>query len=56
MGSEIIRAKGRLQAIVLDHASHDGWGEIHGVALAQAWRGDQKLVPPEWLQPDLKAD
>lgn len=49
LGSEIVRAKGRLQAIVLDHAGDDVWGEIPGVALAQAWRGDQKLVPPEWL-------
>jgi len=56
MGSEIIRAKGRLQAIVLDHAGDDVWGEIHGVSLAQAWRGNQKLVPPEWHQPDPKAD
>lgn len=51
LGAEIVRAKGRLQVIVLDHAGNDVWGEIPGVALAQAWRGDQKLVPPEWLQP-----
>lgn len=48
-GSEIVRANRRLQAIVLDHAGDDVWGEIQGVALAQAWRGDQKLVPPDWL-------
>lgn len=51
LGSEIIRADGRLQAIVLDHAGEDVWGDIPGVALAQAWRGDQKLVPAEWLRP-----
>lgn len=51
LGSEIVRADGRLQAIVLDHAGKDVWGDIPGVALAQAWRGDQKLVPAEWLRP-----
>lgn len=49
MGREIVRAKGQLQAIILDHAGADVWGEIEGVSLAQEWRGDQKLVPPEWL-------
>lgn len=49
MGKEIVRAKGQLQAIILDHAGADVWGEIAGVSLAQEWRGDQKLVPPEWL-------
>ena len=49
LGREIVRAKGQLQVIVLDHAGVDVWGEIEGVTLAQEWRGDQKLVPPEWL-------
>ncbi len=49
MGKEIVRAKGQLQAIILDHAGADVWGEIEGVSLAQEWRGAQKLVPPEWL-------
>lgn len=50
LGGEIVRAQGRLQAIVLDHAGADVWGEIAGVTLAQAWRGDEKLVPPSWLK------
>lgn len=49
MGKEIVRARGQLQAIILDHAGADVWGEIEGVSLAQEWRGDQKLVPPEWI-------
>jgi hypothetical protein len=49
MGREIVRAKGQLQAIVLDHAGADVWGEIEGVALVAQWRGVEKLVPPEWL-------
>jgi len=49
IGSEIIRAKGRLQAIVLDHAGPDVWGEIEGVTLTEEWPGNVALVPPEWL-------
>ncbi|CAO4181409.1 DUF3732 domain-containing protein [Methylorubrum extorquens] len=49
MGGEIVRAKGQLQAIVLDHAGSDVWGEIEGVTLVAQWRGNDKLVPPEWL-------
>lgn len=48
-GAEIIRASGRLQIIVLDHAGSDVWGEIPGVTLIQEWRGDDKLVPVDWL-------
>lgn len=49
IGKEIVVANGRLQAIVLDHAGTDVWGEIEGVSLAAEWRGVSKLVPPEWL-------
>lgn len=49
LGAEIMRAKGRLQVIVLDHAGPDVWGEIPGVTLIEEWRGDNKLVPPGWL-------
>ncbi len=49
IGREIVRAKGQLQAIVLDHAGADVWGELEGVTLVHHWRGAQKLVPPEWL-------
>lgn len=49
VGAEVLRAKGRLQVIILDHAGPDVWGEIPGVALADEWRGDQKLVPIHWL-------
>ena len=53
MGGEIVRAKGQLQAIVLDHAGADVWGEIEGVTLVAQWRGAAKLVPPEWLEAPL---
>jgi hypothetical protein len=49
IGREVVRAKGQLQAIILDHAGTDVWGEIDGVTLAEEWRDDHKLVPLEWL-------
>ncbi len=49
LGSEIVRAKGQLQVIVLDHAGANVWGEIEGITLAQEWRDNNKLVPIEWL-------
>ena len=48
LGAEVMRAGGRLQVIVLDHAGPDVWGEIEGVTRIQDWRGDDKLVPVEW--------
>lgn len=49
IGKEVVRSKGRLQAIILDHAGTDVWGGIEGVSLAEEWRHEIKLVPPEWL-------
>lgn len=49
IGDEIVRASGRLQAIILDHAGADVWGELEGVVLTEEWRNDNALVPPAWL-------
>jgi len=49
MGRVTLGAKGALQLIVLDHASRDVWGEIHGVVGLPEWRNGVKLVPMEWL-------
>jgi hypothetical protein len=49
VGKEVVRAKGRLQIIVLDHAGPDVWGEIEGVTLSEEWPGSVALVPPAWL-------
>lgn len=56
MGGEIVKAKGQLQAIVLDHAGANVWGEIEGVTLIAQWRGAEKLVPPEWLEPSSSGE
>jgi hypothetical protein len=49
VGKEVIRSEGRLQAIVLDHASTDVWGGLTGVTLTEEWRDNIKLVPVDWL-------
>ena len=49
VSDEVRRADGRLQAIILDHAGSDVWGEVEGVAVVENWRDGGKLVPEEWL-------
>lgn len=50
MGQVVLRAQGRLQLIVLDHAAQDVWGDIEGVVGLPEWRNGAKLVPTEWLE------
>ncbi|MEP1657749.1 DUF3732 domain-containing protein [Parasphingorhabdus sp.] len=50
IGDEIVSAKGRLQAIVLDHAGPDVWGELPGITKAAEWREGKALVPLNWLE------
>lgn len=49
IADEIVQAKGQLQAIVLDHAGADVWGELVGVMPIAEWRGGDALVPQAWL-------
>lgn len=49
MGQVVLGAQGRLQLIVLDHASREVWGNVPGVAGLPEWRNGVKLVPMEWL-------
>lgn len=49
MGSVVRSEKGRLQLIVLDHASSEVWGGIDEVVGLPEWRGGTKLVPMEWI-------
>jgi hypothetical protein len=49
MGKVALKAKGKLQLIVLDHASRDVWGDVEGVVGLPEWRNGVKLVPMEWL-------
>lgn len=49
MGQVVLKAEGKLQLIVLDHASRDVWGDIPGVVGLREWRDGIKLVPMKWL-------
>lgn len=49
MGQVVLKAEGKLQLIVLDHASRDVWGNIPGVVGLREWRDGVKLVPIKWL-------
>lgn len=49
MGKVVLSAEGKLQLIVLDHASRDVWGDVEGVVGLSEWRNGVKLVPMDWL-------
>lgn len=49
IADEVVLAKGQLQAIVLDHAGSDVWGELVGVTPIAEWRDGDALVPDAWL-------
>lgn len=38
-----------IQIIVMEHADEDIWGDIESVHLVAKWRGEEKLIPQEWL-------
>ena len=38
-----------VQIIITEHADSDIWGEIKSVHLVERWRGNNKLIPQEWL-------
>lgn len=52
LGKVVLQAKGKLQVIVLDHASRDLWGDIPGIVGLKEWRDGTKLVPMMWLKGD----
>lgn len=49
LAAEVGASKGRLQVIVLDHASQDVWGGIENIHALPEWRGPEKLVPLAWI-------
>ena len=50
MSSVVENSNGRLQIIVLDHASENAWGDIQNVNLVEEWRDGRTLVPMDWLK------
>lgn len=45
----IMKTKGRLQIIVLDHADEEVWGGLKNVHPVEEWRG-KGLVPESWIK------
>jgi hypothetical protein len=43
-------AKSDLQIIVMEHADEDIWGEFDNIKLVERWRGENKLIPLDWIQ------
>jgi prefoldin subunit 5 len=50
LSDAVTRTRKRLQVIVLEHAEEETWQGLANVNLVQRWRGNEFLVPPEWLQ------
>jgi hypothetical protein len=50
LGDAARRWNRRWQAIVLDHADRDVWGNVPGIYMVEEWRRGRKLVPVEWLE------
>jgi hypothetical protein len=47
--AEVVQeTNGRLQIIVLDHATDTVWGDVKPLRVAAQWRGGAKLVPDDW--------
>jgi len=43
------KEKFEFQIIVMEHADEDIWGEFENITLVERWRGNDKLIPIEWI-------
>jgi hypothetical protein len=50
LSDAVTRTQRRLQVIVLEHAEEETWRGLANVRLVERWRGDNFLVPPDWLK------
>jgi hypothetical protein len=48
LAESVQESNGRLQIIVLDHATDTVWGDVQPLRVAAQWRGGAKLVPDNW--------
>jgi hypothetical protein len=48
MAAAVSGTSGRLQVIVLDHATDTVWGGVTPLTVTAEWRGGAKLVPDAW--------
>jgi len=49
LSAYIKESKSELQIIVMEHADEDIWGEFDNISLVERWRGNDKLIPVEWM-------
>jgi hypothetical protein len=49
LAAGIERMQGKLQIIVTEHADELTWGTVKNVVEVQNWRGDEYLIPLNWL-------
>jgi hypothetical protein len=49
LGVAVTSCMGKLQMIVVDHATEEIWGKLGGIHRVDDWRGNNKLVPKAWL-------
>ncbi len=48
LSAGIIRTKGKLQIIVIEHADEIAWEGIDNIHLVERWRDGDALIPKEW--------
>ena len=53
--SSVAGCGGGWQAIILEHAGSDIWGDIEGIHLVEEWRNGGKLIPENWYAEGNKA-
>ena len=49
MDSYLKQSNYAVQIIITEHADLDIWGGIESVHLVERWRGENKLIPQEWI-------
>lgn len=48
----IMRTKGKLQIIVIEHADEIAWNGIDNIHLVERWRDGDALIPKDWIIDD----
>jgi len=49
ISSFLTQTDNSVQVIITEHADSDIWGGIENIHLVERWRGNNKLIPQEWL-------
>jgi hypothetical protein len=49
LSEAVTRTKKRLQIVVIDHVGEAYWKGIPNIHVIERWRGDDALIPSNWL-------